>query len=62
MISRLGLRNQTRLSTKKYLLERPENLSPDSLLLLVAWRLLSTETAEAGCIWSREIRGTFGGE
>ena len=34
----------------------------DSLLLLVGWRLLSAQTAEAGGIWSREIRRAFGGE
>lgn len=34
----------------------------DSLLLLVGWRLLSAQKEEAGGIWSRVIRGAFGGE
>lgn len=34
----------------------------DSLPLLVGCRILSAQTAEAGGIWSREIRRAFGGE
>lgn len=62
MISCPGLRKHTCPSPQEYLLERPEDLRLDSLLLLGGWRLLSAQTAEAGGIWRREIRRAFGGE